>query len=99
MQALEAFDVTLTFCFTPSRAVSCPTIPAHHSALKSSRSFVFRWYDAIHQCSTPPLASELEVRPINLGVQRAAIPAGGPSLILTGQSDQLGDSGGTWLQP
>ena len=29
------------------RAVSCPTIPAHHSALKSSRSFVFRWYDAM----------------------------------------------------
>jgi beta-xylosidase len=100
MQALEAFDVTLTFCFTPeSRGI----MPHHTSPPQCIEEFaefcvqMVRRYG--HQCSTPPLASELEVRPVNLGVQRAAIPAGGPSLILTGQSDRLGDSGGTWLQP
>jgi beta-xylosidase len=100
MQALEAFDLTLTFCFTPeSRGI----MPHHTSPPQCIEEFAEFCVQMVRrygqQCSTPSPASELEVSPVNLGRQRAAIPAGSPSLTLTGQSDRSGDNGGRRIRP
>jgi beta-xylosidase len=76
MQALEEFDVSLTFCFTPeSRGV----MPHHTSPPQRIEEFAEFCVQMVRryarQRSVPPPASELEVMPADVDARGAAIPA------------------------
>ena len=43
MAALQGFQVTATFCFTPAHRGIAPTTPPHRWCARSSRSFAPRW--------------------------------------------------------
>jgi beta-xylosidase len=84
MQALEDFDVTVTFCFTPeSRGV----MPHHTSPPQCVEEFAEFCVQMIRRyappCSALPLAREIEVRSVALDRHEAAQRVDGQALMPT----------------
>ena len=100
MHALEAFDVTLTFCFTPESRGVMPHYTSPPRCIEEFAEFCVQMVRRYaRQCVVPPPASETAVIPVDLDGQGAGQIANRPSLTPSGRLDRPGYSHGRGIQP
>jgi beta-xylosidase len=100
MHALEEFDVTLTFCFTPESRGILPHYTSPPQCVAEFAEFCVQMVRRYaRRGSAPSPGCEMDVMPADVERHQAAFTAGGPSPRPAGQLDRAGYSHRPRMQP